>query len=217
MTKTDMQLTADVEAELRWDPRVNALQIGVTVDRGAVSLHGIVDTYAEKWAAEEAVKRVGGVRTIAEHLSVEILPQHARSDAELAAAVHQALTWDVLVPKTVTATVAQGVVTLIGKVTWNFQRTSAERSIERLAGIVAVFNSIALRPEASTGEVIEKVQAALKRQATADGKSIRVGLEGSIVTLTGYASSWTSVRDAANAAWAVPGVTQVLDQLTVAS
>jgi len=33
------------------------------------------------------------------------------------------------------------------------------------------------------------------------------------VTLTGKASSWQSIEDAANAAWAAPGVTQVIDQV----
>jgi hypothetical protein len=65
MTKTDNQLKEDIEQELRWDPKVNAAQIGVSVDKGAVSLLGAVDTYAEKWAAEDATKRVFGVRTVA--------------------------------------------------------------------------------------------------------------------------------------------------------
>ena len=65
MTKTDIQLKQDIEAELRWDPKVNAAQIGVSVDKGAVSLLGAVDSYAEKWAAEDATKRVNGVRSLA--------------------------------------------------------------------------------------------------------------------------------------------------------
>ena len=34
MNKTDTQLTQDIENELRWDPKVNAAQIGVVVDWG---------------------------------------------------------------------------------------------------------------------------------------------------------------------------------------
>ena len=73
MNKTDMQLKQDIEAELGWDPKVNAAQIGVSVDKGAVSLLGAVDTYAEKWAAEEAIKRVSGVRSVAQELTVKDL------------------------------------------------------------------------------------------------------------------------------------------------
>jgi osmotically-inducible protein OsmY len=50
MTKTDLKLKQDIEAELRWDPKINAAQIGVSVDKGVVSLLGAVDTYPEKWA-----------------------------------------------------------------------------------------------------------------------------------------------------------------------
>jgi hypothetical protein len=62
MSKTDMQLKQDVEAELGWDPQVNAAQIGISVDQGAVTMRGTVDTYAEKWAAENATKRVSRAR-----------------------------------------------------------------------------------------------------------------------------------------------------------
>jgi osmotically-inducible protein OsmY len=54
MSKTDIQLKQDIEAELRWAPKVNAAQTAVSVDKGAVSLRGVVDAYAEKWAAENA-------------------------------------------------------------------------------------------------------------------------------------------------------------------
>jgi len=69
MNKSDNQLKQDIEQELRWDPKINAAQIGVIVDKGVVSLLGAVDTYAEKWAAEDATKRVSGVRTVAQDLT----------------------------------------------------------------------------------------------------------------------------------------------------
>jgi len=217
MTKTDMQLKQDIEAELRWDPMVNAAQIGVSVDRGAVSLLGAVDTYPEKWAAEDATKRVSGVRTVAQDLTVKILTDHTRTDSEIAAAIQTALTWDVAVPKSVTAKVQEGMVTLDGQVTWNYQRDAAERAIRYLKGVVSVFNSITLTPRASTAQVKEKVQAALHRQATVDARSIHIDTSGGKVTLTGHASSWQSIKDAANAAWAAPGVVEVVDHLKMST
>lgn len=70
-----------------------------------------------------------------------------------------------------------------------------------------------LKPEASAAQVKEKIQSALQRQATTDTNSIRVDTAGSKVTLTGHASSWQSIEDAANAAWAAPGVTDVVDHV----
>ena len=216
MAKTDLQLKQDIEQELAWDPKVNAAQIGVSVDHGAVTLLGKVDTYAQKWAAEDATKRVGGVRTVAHDLTVKVLSEHVRSDSDIASAVQSTLKWDVLVPKAVTAVVRDGWVTLAGQVDWNFEREAAERAVRYLAGVVSVSNSITLtKTEASAAQVKEKVEAALQRQATTDANSIHVDTNGGQVTLTGHASSWQSVVDASNAAWAARGVSQVVDKLKV--
>jgi osmotically-inducible protein OsmY len=213
MKKTDIQLKKDIEEELLWEPKVNAAQIGVTVEKGAVSLLGSVDSYAEKWAAEDAIKRVSGVRTVAQDLKVKLLIDHVRNDSEIAVAVQSALLWDVFVPKAVTAKVQGGAVSLEGQVPWNYQREAAERAVRHLTGVVAVHNLVTLKPEASVAQVKEKVEAALQRQATADAKSIHIDASGGKVTLTGHASSWQSIEDAASAAWAAPGVTEVIDQL----
>ena len=213
MSKTDAQLKKDIEDELRWDPKVNAAQIGISVDKGVVSLFGAVNTYADKWAAEDATKRVSGVRTVAQDLTVKVLTDHMRGDSDIAAATQSALEWDVNVPATVTAKVERGSVTLEGQVTWNYERDAAERAIRQLAGVVAVNNSINIQPRTSATQVKESVFAALERQATTDSESIHVNTLGTQVTLTGHASSWQAIIDATNAAWAAPGVTQVIDQV----
>ena len=72
MTKTDDELKRAIDAELAADPKVNAAQIGVVVDQRDVSLLGTVDTHAERCAAVAATRRVGGVRTVAQQLTVRI-------------------------------------------------------------------------------------------------------------------------------------------------
>ena len=213
MNKNDSQLKQDIETELRWDPRVNAAQIGVSVDKGAVTLLGAVDTYPQKWAAENATKRVSGVRTVAQDLSVKILSNHKRTDSDVAAAVQHALNWNVFTPSSVTARVQNSAVTLEGQVKWNFEREAAEGAVRHLTGVVAVYNAITLKPETSAKNVKEKIESALQRQATKDANSIHIDAVGGKVTLTGHASSWQSIEDAANAAWATPGVTEVVDQM----
>jgi osmotically-inducible protein OsmY len=215
MTKTDNQLRQDIEDELRWDPKVNAARIAVSVDTGAVTLLGAVDTYAEKWAAEDATKRVSGVRTVAQDLTVKVLDEHKRIDSELAAVAQSALRWNVLVPRSITAKVDRGIVTLEGEVSWNFERHAAERAIRYLAGVVSVTDAIALKHQPSPARVKEDVEAALHRQANADADSIHVATSGGRVTLTGHASSWRALEDAANAAWAAQGVTDVIDETTI--
>jgi osmotically-inducible protein OsmY len=213
MNKTDSQLKKDIEIELNWDPKVNSAQIGVSVDKGAVTLLGAVDTYPQKWAAEAATKRVAGVRTVAQDLTVKILSEHKRTDSDIAAAVQSALKWDVFTPNSVTAKVQNCNVTLEGQVNWNFERAAAERAVQYLTGVLSISNNITLKPQTSASEVKEKIQAALQRQATTDTNSIHIDTFGGKVTLTGKASSWQSIEDAANAAWGAPGVTEVVDEV----
>jgi osmotically-inducible protein OsmY len=59
--KTDQELRTDILAELERDPRVRSTEIGVIVKHGAVTLTGVVED-----AAERAVKRLKGMRAIAE-------------------------------------------------------------------------------------------------------------------------------------------------------
>ena len=213
MIKTDAQLSQEVEQELASDPKLNASGIAINVAQGAVSLLGTIDTYAEKAVAENAAKRVSGVRTIALDLKVRLLADNTRTDSDIAVAVQNALAWDVLLPATVTAKVEDGWITLEGPVTWNYQREGAERAVRHLAGVVGVFNSITIQPKALPSQVKEQVEAALERRALARVRSIRVDVAGGKVTLTGHAESWQAVEDAANAAWAAPGVTEVVDQV----
>jgi osmotically-inducible protein OsmY len=217
MNKTDIQLKQDIEAELHWDPKVNAAQIGVSVDQGTVSLLGSVDTYAQKWAAEDATKRVSGVRSVAQDLTVKLLGDHKRSDSEIAGAVLSALKWDVFVPETVTAKVQNSWVTIEGTVSWNYEREAAERAVRHLTGVSGITNSIALKPHVSVARVKEKIETALQRQARKDAHSIHIDASGSTVTLSGKASSWHSIADATNAAWAAPGVTSVVDHVKVSA
>ena len=74
--KSDSQLKADVSEELKWEPSVNATQIGVEVKDGVVTLAGHVDSYAEKWHAERAAQRVSGVKALA----VEMTRNHLLPD-----------------------------------------------------------------------------------------------------------------------------------------
>ncbi len=213
MIKTDMQLKQDIESELRWDPKVNAAQIGVAVHNGTVSLLGAVNSYGEKSAAERAAKRVSGVRSVAEDLTVKLLGPHKLSDAELSTAASNAIRWNVWTPNTVTVSVQDSRITLTGEVEWQYQREAAEQAVRFLTGVVSVTNSLSINAKASTAQVKEKVEAALLRQAAVDAENITVTTSGGKVTLSGRASGWQAAQAASDAAWSAPGVTAVVDEI----
>ncbi|MET0167182.1 MAG: BON domain-containing protein, partial [Vicinamibacterales bacterium] len=113
--KTDSQLKTDVESELKWEPRVDATEIGVAVKDSIVALTGWVDSYIKRFSAEEATHRVRGVKAVANEIAVRLRPDSERNDADIAAAAVRAIEWDALVDiDDLDITVAKGWVTLKG-------------------------------------------------------------------------------------------------------
>ncbi len=213
--KTNRDLQRDVEDELEWEPSVRASEIGVSAEDGVVTISGQVDSYTEKWAAERAAKRVKGVRAVATDLTVELPGSSTRTDADIARAAANALEWDALVPGKIEVVVSQGIVTLEGKVDWQYQRAAAEQAVRKLAGVKGVANQISLEPKAEASEVKAKVEAAFERNALIDSDRIEVKVDGGKVKLKGKVKSCAESEEAENAAWAAPGVSWVDNDLKV--
>lgn len=214
--KTDAQLKLDVANELQWDPSINAAHVGVAVDNGVVTLTGHLNTFAEKFAIERAVRRVEGVKAVAIELDVKLAPGHVRSDTEIAHAVESALRWHALVPDDrVVAKVEKGWVTLGGELDWDYQRDSAERAVRTLTGVVGVSNLITLKPQVTPADIASRIRAALTRHAEREANHIDVAIAGSTVTLRGQVDSLAERAAAQGAAWAAPGITSVVNQLAV--
>src|SRR4026209_1378872 len=93
MMKTDSQIQENVMEQLKWEPFLNASQIGVAAKNGVVTLSGQVDAYSKKLAAEKAAKKVSGVKAVAEEIQVGVSPGFRKTDAEIAEAVINALKW----------------------------------------------------------------------------------------------------------------------------
>ena len=138
---SDSALRQDIIDELDFEPSVKAAHIGVAVDSGVVTLSGHVCSYAEKLAAEQAAKRVKGVKAIAQEIEVRYPSDLKTADDEIAKRAVNILRWSAVVPQdAVQVKVQDGWVTLSGQLEWQFQRTAAETEIRRLSGVAGVIN-----------------------------------------------------------------------------
>lgn len=215
--KTDRELQEQILAALEWEPGVDAAGIGVSVSDGVATLQGTVTTYLQRSTAERAVRHVFGVRGIANELQVSPTAGMSRTDSAIAEAVANALEWDSAVPdNTVKPTVSNGWVTLNGTVSWQFQKSAAERAAQRLYGVKGVTNAITLKPQARSADVKTKIENAFKRSAEIDAQRIKVETIDGGVILTGAVHSLSERDEAERAAWSAPGVVRVDDRLTIA-
>jgi len=71
--KTNSELQTDVQNAIKREPLLHAAEIGVTAHDGVVSLTGVVDSYVKKMEAENATKKVIGVKAVVEKIEVKKL------------------------------------------------------------------------------------------------------------------------------------------------
>jgi osmotically-inducible protein OsmY len=214
--KTDVEIRRDVESELQWDPSIDDKKIGVIVNNSVVTLTGEVTHFSGKWAAEDIAKRVSGVRAIANDIQVSMPLSGVRTDTDIAEAAANALRWNVSLSGTqIKPVVKDGWVALGGKVSWGYQKTSAESTVRNLAGVKGVANNITVTVTVKAADVKQKIEDAFRRHAVLEAKDIEVKVDSSTVTLKGHVHTWQEHEDAARAAWAAPGVVNVENRLVI--
>lgn len=212
----DIELQCRVLDELKWEPSVEAAHIGVTAKDGVITLSGHVQSYAEKIAAEHAVRQVKGVKAIAQEIDVRLPSTQKHADDDIAKRAVDIIHWSVSVPsERLKVKVEHGVITLSGEVDWQYQKARAEAEVRFLGGVVGVINNITLKPSVKPQEVRQKIKSALERAADVEAGFIGIDVDGSKVTLNGKVHSWAERTAATHAAWSAPGVTHVVDRMSI--
>ena len=213
--KTDEQIKHEVMRELAWDTRTWNLKIEADVTNGVVTFNGIVPSYAQKIAAQNAAHRLSGVLDVINELIVKA--SHKYSDAEIARAVRQALVWDVLVPdEQIQTTVSDGWVKLEGKVNSIQQREDAERAVLNLSGVVGVINVLQIEsPKIKPENLRKSIEEALERRADREAERFRINVKDGEVDLYGRVHSWRERRAVVGSISHAPGVKKINDNLRI--
>jgi osmotically-inducible protein OsmY len=214
--KSDTEIENDVKAELRWSPDVDETDVAVNVAGGVVALTGFVHSLFEKFRAEAAAKRVAGVSAIANDIQVRVPLGDGRTDPEIArdavSAIRSAIP---IAADQIRVLVADGKITIEGKVEWQYQREAAESAVRNLRGARSVENVIQIVPRVSATNIQRQIAEAFRRSAAVDANSITVDAHGGEVTLKGKVRSYTEREQAQRTAWSAPGVTRVQNEIQV--
>lgn len=213
--KSDGEIHQDVIRELKWDSRVDETDVGVEVDRGVVTLTGVVDSYTARQAAQRAAHQVFGVKDVANDIHVRAPGE--RTDTDIALAVRTVLDWDPRVSnEDIRTTVADGWVTLEGEVDRYVERTDAERAVQGLPGVRGVTNLVTVGgPTVMATNIKESIEEALERRAERQAEKVQVQVHDGVVRLSGSVRSFAELRAVAGAAGHAPGVRKIENYLTI--
>ena len=211
---TDKMLRDAVIAQLDFEPEVNPTGIGVAVEDVVVTLSGFVDDYAQKVAAEKAVKRLFGVKGLANELLMRMMCE--RTDTDIAKDAIYLLECDVhFLGGKVMVTVEDGLLTLEGTMECNFQKVAAEKAMQCIRGVKAVANLIEVAPAASPANIQKRFEEAPRHSAEVDARQIKVTTRDHPAVLSGNVGSRSEGEETERAAWSVAGVVRVGDLIVV--
>jgi osmotically-inducible protein OsmY len=227
--RLDAEVKGDIESRLRWDTLVNDGLLEVDVRDGSVRLSGAVGSASEKTEAYIAAW-VHGERSVdASKLDVEWWARDSAlrkgkyveiTDAQIASAVREALTYDPRVSAYDLDVAAKGGrVTLSGKVKTRKARLAAESIARHTVGVVAVQNQLAIAPGRllTDGELAARLTSALQSNSVLDTSEIRVEVSDGNVTLSGRVPTRFESAEAVDVAGTLEGVRAVDNRLAVTS
>jgi len=217
MSNNDEDIDKQIVDQLYWDNRVRASEVAVTVDKGWVTLSGIVPSYGAKTNAAHDAYQVSGVKFVDNKLTVAY-PSFP-SDKDLKEFIETSLDWDADIDSNkITVSVDSGVVKLLGTVDAYWKKVQAEEDAYKINGVVAITNELAIvtTKKWSDETIAKDIEEAMRRNLNVDVNDVDVKVGKGKVTLSGAVPDWTARYAADNSALYTAGVTSVHNMLSIA-
>jgi osmotically-inducible protein OsmY len=208
-------LQYDVSEAIRWEPLLKDADIQVTAQEGVIVLNGTVNNYIKKLEAEDAAKRIAGVKAVIDRIEIK-LHNSENEDEALTERIKQALELNASIAHAhITVMVEDGWVTLEGDLPNNFQKDAVKKTVKSLSGVRALTNNIKIVSD--TNDQIEKdeIERALKRNWAVNENDIDVQVVGNIVKLRGTVGSIFQREEAEKIARNAPGILGVNNELLI--
>lgn len=214
--KTNAQLEKEVLEAMHSEALLRRAEVGVIANDGIVTLTGMVESYTRKLAAENAVRKVSGVKAIIEQIAVDPAKSDKRTDAEIASEILHALTWNIDVPKErVKIIVEDGWVSLEGNLEWSVQREAVKKAVSHVPGVKGIRNHIKIKSEKVDAVEKADIERALAGNSIFNDDQIRVKVSRNDVTLTGVVHSLLEKDLAEQTAMKAAGVERVINDLVI--
>ncbi|MBI2953986.1 MAG: BON domain-containing protein [Chloroflexi bacterium] len=214
--RSDDETCKAVGDALAADVRLDGSGINVDVVGGTVYLTGVVPTLVQKRIAQEIAVRIKGVLDVDNQLLTS--PLLTRSDIDVESDVKAALKRDAWVDeKRITVRADEGTVYLSGTAVDFISRSAAEEAARTVRGVIEVVNDIAVVPAPARldGEIAEDVRRDIERNVRIKPKQIKVEVTDGVVFLRGTVSTAAQRWIAEDIARWIPGVLDVVNELSV--
>lgn len=206
-TVSDGDIEAAIKQRLTMDGRIHSKGIEIKVEKGTVTLSGMVETIEERSLIDNLVASTYGVKAVVNHVIVR--PPVNRDD-QIAKAVKETFkTVPALENKDIQVNVSDGVATLKGTVETEMHRKAAERAAETVPGVVKVVNLIKVDKPRPDREIENDAVFYLKSSSIVNLDDVDVSVENGKVILKGtidnFSHKFTVLRDIEK----IPGVREV--------
>ncbi len=211
LSERDTHLWRDVLNALQSKLETEAADIHLIIQGGKVVLSGVVDVYADKLAADEAVRSVPGVEELENDLTVAT--DGTIADKEIKSSIEEGLRQNHL--PVVGIEVNQGEVFLQGKTNSLAVKHGITAATSRVMGVKSVDDrGLQIAETVDDASLTNAIEVAFV-QREVDAMDIHTETHHGVAVLMGWVKDEVARNEALQAAARVPGVRRVVDRLRV--